>query len=146
MNNFKFYIEMFLIVVLLIWCAFWGMSLVTAEPSTLTEFLANDSTDTHEYLPYYTCGHYSRDLARNATENNITLGSVILGYHPTFRGHQNHIMNYYMNNDIVMLIEPQTDQVLYLNDTMYIYYRIYPDGVQVPSNWKYNLAHTGKII
>lgn len=67
----------------------------------LQTFLENDTTDEHEYLPWYSCGHFSRDLARNASEYNLTIGSVILGNHPVFRGYNNHIMNYVIDNDTI---------------------------------------------
>ena len=118
----------------------------SAEMSEIKQFLANDTTDQHEYLPWYTCGHFSRDLARNATEHNISIGSVILSDHPVFGGKWNsHIMNYVIENRSIWVVEPQTDQILRLNDTMYQYYRLYPNGIQVPSNWDCNLAHTGII-
>ena len=97
-----------------------------------------DTTDTHEYLPYYTCGHFARELSLNASRENITIGTVILGNHPTLRGYQNHIMNYYLSNGTIMLIEPQTDQIMHLEDTMFSYYRLYPNG-NAPSNWRGNL-------
>ena len=103
-------------------------------------FLINDTTDTREWLSYYSCGHFSRDLSYNASIVNITLGSVILGNHPVLRGYNNHIMNYFIIENNVYLIEPQTDEILLLNQTMYSYYRLYPNGRQVPSNWAHNLA------
>lgn len=108
-------------------------------------FLAKDTTDQHEYKPYYSCGHYARDMAKNASLYNLSIGSCILGYHPTFRGYQNHIVNYIMQDTQIVIIEPQTDQMMYLNDTMYNYYRLYPDGTQVPTYWACNLAPTGII-
>ena len=90
----------------------------------IERFLRNDTTDQHEYYQYYSCGHFSRDLSRNASENNLTIGSVILGNHPVFRGYQNHIMNYVSVNTSIWLIEPQHDQIMRLNDTMYRYYRL----------------------
>ena len=122
--------------------------IVSAEDQNITQmkyFLLNDTTNQHEYLQWYTCGHFSRDLVKNATNHNITIGSVILGNHPVFRGHNNHIMNYFTENQSIWIIEPQTDEVMRLNDTMYNYYRLYPDGTQVPSYWRYNLAYTGII-
>lgn len=103
-------------------------------------FLMNDNTDTREWLPYYSCGHFSRDLSYNASIVNITLGSVILGNNPVLRGYNNHIMNYIVIENKTYLIEPQTDEILLLNQTMYSYYRLYPNGRQVPSNWACNLA------
>lgn len=112
----------------------------SAEMSTIKDFLTNDTTDQHEYLPWYTCGHYSRDLATNASNHNISIGSVILGYNPVLRGYQNHIMNYIVSNGSIWIIEPQTDQIMMINDTTYQYYRLYLNGTQVPTYWKYNLA------
>ena len=111
----------------------------------IESFLMNDITDTHEWLPYYSCGHFSRDLSYNASIVNVTLGSVILGNHPVLRGYNNHIMNYVIIENKIYLIEPQTDEILLLNQAVYNYYRLYPDGAQVPSNWAHNLA-TKRII
>lgn len=117
----------------------------TAEITDIEQFLVNDTTDQHEYLPWYTCGHYARDLSINASKHNLTLGSMILGTHPRFRGYNNHLMNYIIENGTIWAIEPQTDQILQLNNTMYGYYRLYSDGSQIPTYWKSNLAYTGVI-
>ena len=118
----------------------------------INSFLEEDKTNEHEYLPWYTCGHYARDLARNASEYNLSIGSVILSNHPVFRGKWNsHIVNYIMVNNTIVIICPETDQVLAFNSGLvfdgksYKYYRLYPDGTQVPTYWKNNLAHTGII-
>lgn len=108
-------------------------------------FLAKDTTDTHEYLPWYTCGHYARDLSRNASLHNISIGSCMLGYHPTFRGHQNHIVNYIEKDGKIILIEPQTDRLMTLSDTMFNYYRLWIDGTQIPTYRRGNYAPTGII-
>ena len=122
------------------------------EFAQIEQFLINDTTDQHEFLPWYTCGHYSRDLARNASEHNLSIGSVILSNHPVFGGRWNsHIVNYVMVNETIVIIDPQTDSVFAMNPGMmfdgkfFTYYRLYPDGTQVPSNWDCNLAHTGVI-
>ena len=122
------------------------------ELDDVISFLAEDQTDTHEYLPWYTCGHYSRDLARNASNYNLSIGSVILSNHPMFGGKWNsHIVNYVVINESIIIIDPQTDSMFYMNPYMlfdgksFRYYRLYPDGTQVPSNWDCNLAHTGII-
>ena len=106
-------------------------------------FLAEDQTDTHEYLAWYTCGHFSRDMARNASDVNLTIGSAICGNHPMFRGYQNHIINYVDINGTMYFIEPQTDNIMELDIVFmeYKYIRLYPDGTQVPSNWRYNIVH-----
>lgn len=135
-----------MILILTIGSFAFGLIMITSVSSgeineiELQEFLAADQTDQHEYLPWYTCGHFSRALVKNASEHNIKIGSIICGDHPVLRGHQNHIMNYYVQNDCIWIIEPQTDQIMRLNDTMYGYYRLYPDGSQVPTYWKHNLA------
>lgn len=123
-------------MILILWC-------VTATPvsANLGAFLEEDATDQHEYLPWYTCGHFARDLARNASEHNISIGSVILGDSPVFRGYQNHIVNYVDINGSRYLIEPQTDEIYPMNQTMFRYLRFYPDGIQVPTHWRGKLAH-----
>jgi len=110
----------------------------------LVAFLSSDATDQHEYLPWFTCGHFARDLARNASAQNITIGSAIVGNHPTFLGHENHIINYiYIDNELVF-IEPQTDIRMHLADVLYEwqFIRLYPDGTQVPTYRRHGLAPT----
>lgn len=120
--------------------------------AVVDQFLKNDTTDLREHLVYYNCGHFSRDLARNASKQNISIGSMILSNHPVFRGKWNsHIVNYVMVNGTIAIIDPQTDSIFAMNPGMmfdgkhFTYYRLYPDGTQVPSNWDCNLAHTGRI-
>ena len=121
------------------------ISTIGTASCNITSFLEGDNTNENEYLPWYTCGHFARDLARNASENNLTIGSIMLGVHPTFRGHSNHLANYYIHNNTIMIIQPQTDEILPIEQTIYIYYRLYPDGTQIPTYWKGNRAHTGII-
>ena len=123
-----------------------------SDYDNLSLFLSIDQTDKHEYLPWYTCGHYSRSLARNLSlfpeysQYNLTLGSIILSNHPTMRGYQNHIMNYFIYQGEIWLIEPQTDHIYPLWDEIrFKYYRLYWDGTQVPTYWDCNLAYTGVI-
>lgn len=106
----------------------------------LTAFLAEDATDSNEYLPWYTCGHFCRDLARNASLHNISLGSAMLGNHPVFRG-DNHAMNYIDINGSRYLINSQTDQVYLMNTTHFRYLRFYSNGIYIPSHHSQNLAH-----
>lgn len=126
--------------------------LINPASGDLDQFLEEDKTNEHKFLPWYTCGHFTRDLARNASEHNLTIGSVILSSHPVFRGKCNsHIANYIKINDTIMIIDSQTDEVCEMNSRMLYhgkilkYYRLYPDGTQVPSNWGCNLAPTGII-
>lgn len=118
----------------------------SGDLTKLYNFLNKDTTDKHKYTTWYTCGHFSRDLAKNASRQNITLGGAICGNHPAFRGHQNHIINYIKINDKLYFIEPQTDYIMQVDEifVQYRFVRLYSDGTQVPSNWKHNLAPTIK--
>lgn len=118
-----------------------GCMNVDADTTVIPYFLACDNTDTHEYLSYYTCGHFSRDLAYNASQYNISIGSIILGNRLMLKGYQNHIMNYFIEDGQIWVIEPQNDRICKIEDTEYCYYRLYSDGTQVPSYWKVNLAY-----
>ena len=136
-----------ILILFVVTLALIGYTIYAVQASPIEEiedFLVNDTTDIHEYLPWYSCGHFSRDLAKNASEVNLTIGSSICGNHPVFRGHQNHIINYVEINDTLYFIEPQTDHIMQLDDVFmqYQYIRLYPDGTQVPSNWNCNLAPT----
>ena len=131
---------LYLLVLLLLSISCQAVS--ASECSDFEAFLAEDSTDSQEYLPWYTCGHFSRDLARNASLHNLSIGSVIMSDHPVFGGRWNsHIMNYIEINGSLWLIEPQTDQICSVEWSNFRYLRFYPDGTQVPSNWGGNLAH-----
>jgi len=99
----------------------------------LDNFLNSDTTDMREYTTNYTCGYFARDLARNATTYNITLGGIIVSPGPSFMDHDNHIMNYIYVNGSIVYIEPQTDMTS--EDLGYDYYILYPNGRSVPSKW-----------
>ena len=111
-------------------------------PQEIINFLEIDTTDENEYLQWYTWGHFTRSLAHNASEYNISMGAAILSNHPTFRGHHNHIINYIEIENVLYFIEPQTDNIMLIDGVfmLYQYIRLYPDCTQVPSNWRYNLA------
>ena len=139
--DFTWWCEMVMLMIAVVIIAVTYIEIVSGESiEDIESFLVNDTTDTHQYLPYYTCGHFSRELSYNASLHNISVGSVILGNNPVLRGKNNHIMNYIIIENKVYLIEPQSDEVFLLNQSEYLYYRLYPDGGQVPSNWAYNLA------
>ena len=110
--------------------------------SELNTFLENDKTDENERLLWYSCGHFTRDLAKNASEHNISLGGAICGNHPVFKWYENHIINYIKINDTLYFIEPQTDRIMILDEVFMHcnYIRLYPDGTQVPTHWNCNLA------
>lgn len=119
----------------------------------LQDFLEQDKTDEREYdYVFYTCGHFSRDLAKNASQYNITMGGLIIGNHPRFKGYGNTILNYIMIEDIFVVVDPQTDQLYSLRSNslrghdgnLYKYYRTYTDGTNVPSYWL-PLYYTGKL-
>lgn len=151
------YYEKHLLLIMLI-----GLSAITimgalmidtcnAEITEIEQFLADDTTENNTYLPWYLCGHYARDLVRNASDYNLSIGSVKLGNHPTFRGHDNHDVNYIMVNETIVIIDPQSDTIFAMNPAMtfdgrlFKYYRLYPYGTQIPTYWNCNLAHTGVI-
>ena len=124
-------------------------SIVPASGDTnitdVEEFLINDDTNLREKEIWYSCGHLARDLARNGSEYNITFGGALLSNNPVFKGKWNsHTINYIEINDTLFFIEPEYDSIISLEEVyMYFkYIRLYPDGVQTPSNWGCNLAPT----
>ena len=156
MSKYTIYAITYLILSLVLLGVISAAVIASAEETNelleIEQFLINDTTDQHEYLPWYTCGHYSRDLATNASDHNLSIGSVILSNHPVFGGRWNsHIVNYVMVNETIVIIDPQTDSVFAMNPGLmfdgkfFKYYRLYPDGTQVPTYWAVNLAHTGHI-
>ena len=133
----------FVIMILMPICA-------ATTPQELYDFLEQDTTDQSEWTPFYNCGFFARDLARNASEHNITIGGLILGNHPRFLGYDNTIVNYMIIEDIFIVIDPQTDQLYGLNHALshdgmtFEYYRTYTDGTNVPSFWR-PLYYTGRV-
>ena len=119
--------------------------LFSEEFAKLQLFLEVDTTDQNVWDRWYTSGHFARDLARNASKYDLEIGSVILGNNLRFRGYNNYIINYVIINDILVVIDPDTDGLLLLDDAPYKYFRLYPDGTQVPSFWRANFAHDGVI-
>jgi len=114
------------------------LGVITAQGEmSITEFLIEDQTDVKMHTNIYTCGHFVRDLARNASDINLTIGGLILGDHSRLYGFDNHAMNFIRVNGTIMVIEPQTDQIMSLEATGYEYYRIYENGEYTPSFWNY---------
>lgn len=136
------WVEMLLLVAAVCMTAMACISVASGESiEDIEYFLANDTTDTHEWLPYYSCGHFARDLSRNATQHNITIGSVILSKSSVLNGkYRSHCVNYFTDNGTTYFIEPQTDEIYLLNQSIYPYYRLYYNGDQVPSYWDGNMA------
>ena len=113
---------------------------------TIYDFLLMDSTDAHEYTEHYQCGHFSRDLGKNASEANVEMGCIILSHSENFEGYTNHAMNYVVDNDgEILLISPQSDRISKLKDTLFSYYILYPDCFDMPSRWKGRRTATGMI-
>lgn len=118
------------------------------ELEEIREFLATDQTDEGEYLQYHSCGHFARELSRNASLENISIGAVTVGSHPVFRGLDNHAVNYFEVDGTIYFIEPQNDMILTAADLYfdgYLYARFWADGTQMPTNWRGNRAHNYKF-
>lgn len=121
--------------------------------TNIRAFLEEDTTNQNEWAPWYTNGHYARDLARNASLHNITIGSMILSNNQGFRGRDNYIVNYIIiedvlvgnDPDLLVVIDPSTDGMALLEKAPFKYFRLYPDGTQVPSYWSANFGYTGII-
>ena len=131
-----------IVISLLLTILISGIASAEVQILDITTFIEMDTTDENEYLPWYTCGHYTRELAYNARDHNISLGAAILSNHPVFSDYFSHIINYIEINNTLFFIYPQLDEIRTIEDVFsdYKYIRLYPDGTQVPSNWKQNLA------
>ena len=114
---------------------------VPTEIIELIEFLERDTTSDHIYAPkIYDCSYFARDLSKNASKENIEIGSILLHHHPNGRG-WGHAMNYIIVNDIFYIISPESDFICswdeYKHNKVWDYYRLYPDGTLIPARWKY---------
>lgn len=118
------------------------------EIDEIREFLAEDTTDNRNYTKCHTCGHFARELAKNATDHNLSIGSTMIGYRPDFSGFRNHGMNYFEMDGIIYFIEPQTDEILTASDIHmmnYNYARFWEDGTMMPTQFRGNRAHDYKF-
>lgn len=116
-----------------------------SDVEELVDFLEKDKTDKHKHVEWYSCGHFARDLSKNATKYNLSIGSAKLSNHPVFRGKYNsHDINYVYIKEKIIFIDPQTERLYQIHEIFseWKYIRLYPDGTQIPSNWIYNLAPT----
>lgn len=121
---------------------------ITDQEIELRLFLLNDATSERYYIDNeYTCGYFSRDLVSNASVEEIRIGTVLLGNYQSLNGTENHAMNYCIINDEVVIIEPQSDKLMTVDETGYDYYLLFPVGMMVESNWtcKYNALRCGEF-
>ena len=75
---------------------------------SLTQFLAIDTTDSHQYIPgSYVCRDFSRDLILNASKYHIYLDYV---YVPE----ENHMIAGLYNpvEKTILLVEPENDEII----------------------------------
>ena len=117
---------------------------VNTEFNNFMAFLNEDTTNEHKYTSTYVCSHFSRDLSMNASKHNIDIGSVIVGNHPKFVGHDNHALNFFRYDDKIYFVEPQSDMISDI-DTIYEeykYIRLYPAGTTMPLTWNLNIMPT----
>jgi hypothetical protein len=78
----------------------------------------NFNNDPHRSLDYYSCSGFSRDLAKNAKDYDIDMGAIsIRDTMAVGIGTQYyHAMNYCIIDEKFILVEPQTDEILTLED------------------------------
>lgn len=101
----------------------------TPELDNLIQFLEEDKTDeiiynadSHRGIDYFVCCGYSRQLAKNASEYNITMGGISLRDHEHVQATKYyHAMNYVIVDNSFVIIEPQEDSIHYL-DTIYYHW------------------------
>ena len=111
---------------------------ITDQGIELRLFLLSDNTDKHYYIEdEYECGHFSRDLVANGSG----IGTILVGTYPALNGTLNHAMCYCLINGEVVVIEPQSDRIMGLEDidSKYKYYKLFPFGYMVPSTWDYEM-------
>jgi len=91
----------------------------------LIAFLNADLTNEREYTNSFYCGHFAKELARNASKYNITLGAVFVSHDNNFIDYDNHLMNYIYVNEELIFIEPQTDYFYLKEELPYPYHKLY---------------------
>jgi len=120
------------------------------EMQQLIDFLKEDKVnedsfyeDPHRGVDYYVCSGFSRDLAQNAKEYNIDMGSIAIRDTMSvgIATRYNHAMNYCIIDEKFILVEPQTDEIYTLEDIKqspdfegYKYISIYQNA-QMMSNY-----------
>ena len=129
-------------VILILLLVFLGSSSVGVH-SPLESFLESDTTNQREYTDEYNCGYFCRDLVSNSS--SVEIGIVLLGHYQALNGTNNHAMCYCFVEDELIIIEPQTDELMNIEDTEFEYYQLFPTGHMVPSSWS-NEFNATKVI
>ena len=85
----------------------------------LQNFLINDTTDHHEYIPsgenMYICVHFATDLAQNLTEAGYSAGIVVRSAKWHNRG-TGHLLTWCNLNGSLFAIESMNDHVMISDD------------------------------
>lgn len=109
-----------IIILILLLCTF-----NTCEGS-VHEFLVSDTTDQETYTNLFICTDFAEMLQYNASLENISIGCIVVSNKPNLEG-LNHMMNYYKIDKFIVVIEPQTDEVMRLDQTGWKYYSFIED-------------------
>ena len=112
------------LVALLVAGCFFIFPAAAVSMEEVESFLANDTTSERAYngnqMPYYTCGHFTQDLVRNASQEGIRMYPLYL----TSRVGCDHIMAAVDVNGSWVFIEPISDGV-YPEETFWALKKVY---------------------
>lgn len=121
--------------------------------AAVIEFLFKDTISDKSYgMGPYQCTQFSRDLSAAAKKAGIAIGGIILGNSPNLETYSNHALNYIIIDNVFYIINPDSDFITpwdqYIHKDRYKYYKLYPDGTQLPTTWKdklYNVYPTSML-
>ena len=90
--------------------------------------------DEHRGKDYFVCCGFTREFGERANDVGWKVGGISLRDHEHVAAHKcYHAMNYIVIDNKFIIIEPQTDQISYLNEVYmgqckYRYITIFPDA------------------
>lgn len=85
----------------------------------LLQFLVEDKTDEHEYIPdKYVCWDFAMDLVNNAKKRHIQAGFVMIEY---YGGGGHSVVAFNTTDKGIVFVEPQEDTFVTLCDNCFYY-------------------------
>lgn len=103
----------------------------------IIDFLKKDLTDENELTRYYKRSSFAVDLAKNASQYNLSIGSALICDTQVITEYDSYTLNYFYADEQLYFIDPLRDDVIMACDFYsqdYRYAALWPDGTQMPLN------------
>lgn len=103
----------------------------------IIDFLKADLTNTKELTTNYERSSFTIDLAKNASQYNLSIGSALICDSQVITEYDKFTLNYFYADGQLYFIDPVLDDVMMACDFYsqdYRYAALWPDGTQMPIN------------